>query len=59
LLENNAQEQLIFKHAISTVVSGRVGPHAEGKIESRPQSASAGHPASSATAPEAAAVAGD
>jgi host factor-I protein len=23
LLENNAQEQLIFKHAISTVVSGR------------------------------------
>ena len=27
LLENNAQEQLIFKHAISTVVSGRVGPH--------------------------------
>ena len=25
LLENNAQEQLIFKHAISTVVSGR-GP---------------------------------
>jgi host factor-I protein len=33
LLENNAQEQLIFKHAISTVVSGRVGPHAEGKTE--------------------------
>ena len=31
LLENNAQEQLIFKHAISTVVSGRSGdvrPHA-------------------------------
>ena len=27
LLENNAQEQLIFKHAISTVVSGRPGPH--------------------------------
>jgi host factor-I protein len=24
LLENNAQEQLIFKHAISTVVSGRL-----------------------------------
>ena len=24
LLENNSQEQLIFKHAISTVVSGRV-----------------------------------
>jgi host factor-I protein len=25
LLENNQQEQLIFKHAISTVVSGRPG----------------------------------
>jgi len=32
LLENNAQEQLIFKHAISTVVSGRVGPHNEGQV---------------------------
>ena len=30
LLENNAQEQLIFKHAISTVVSGR------GHVEPRP-----------------------
>lgn len=29
LLENNAQEQLIFKHAISTVVSGRPALHAE------------------------------
>lgn len=28
LLENNSQEQLIFKHAISTVVSGRA-PHSE------------------------------
>ncbi len=42
LLENNAQEQLIFKHAISTVVSGRVGPHTEpvrveGKAETRAQ----------------------
>jgi host factor-I protein len=27
LLENNSQEQLIFKHAISTVVSGRAGMH--------------------------------
>jgi host factor-I protein len=26
LLENNSQEQLIFKHAISTVVSNRIGP---------------------------------
>jgi host factor-I protein len=38
LLENNAQEQLIFKHAISTVVSGRVGQHAtEGRSESKPE----------------------
>src|ERR1700754_3780740 len=30
LLENNAQEQLIFKHAISTVVSTRGGlPHGD------------------------------
>ncbi len=29
LLENNAQEQLIFKHAISTVVAGRAGAHTE------------------------------
>ena len=35
LLENNAQEQLIFKHAISTVVSGRV-PHGETRPEARP-----------------------
>ena|ERR1700761_6656464 len=39
LLENNSQEQLIFKHAISTVVSGRAGAHPdprpEGKIEAR------------------------
>ncbi len=33
LLENNSQEQLIFKHAISTVVSGRPGG---GHIDPRP-----------------------
>ena len=38
LLENNAQEQLIFKHAISTVVSGRA-PHGEGRPEQRVGSA--------------------
>jgi host factor-I protein len=38
LLENNAQEQLIFKHAISTVVSGRVGPHNESRMDARPES---------------------
>ncbi|HUD23463.1 MAG TPA: RNA chaperone Hfq [Acidobacteriaceae bacterium] len=56
LLENNAQEQLIFKHAISTVVSGRVGSHSEGqmagKVEPRAQT---GHAASD----DAPAVAGD
>ena len=39
LLENNAQEQLIFKHAISTVVSGRPA-HAD----VRPEVRSAGAP---------------
>jgi host factor-I protein len=36
LLENNSQEQLIFKHAISTVVSGRAGAHTELRSETRP-----------------------
>ncbi len=35
LLENNSQEQLIFKHAISTVVSGRAGAHGDAKPEVR------------------------
>ena len=63
LLENNAQEQLIFKHAISTVVSGRVGPHAEGRAEAKPEARvaeSTGSSAAAATAfTEAAGVAGD
>lgn len=41
LLENNSQEQLIFKHAISTVVSSRSVLH----TEHRPPSA---HPVGSA-----------
>ena len=32
LLENNAQEQLIFKHAISTVVSNRSVIHSEHRV---------------------------
>jgi host factor-I protein len=40
LLENNAQEQLIFKHAISTVVSNRNVMHSE----HRPMTASAPAP---------------
>ncbi|HEX2918264.1 MAG TPA: RNA chaperone Hfq [Edaphobacter sp.] len=44
LLENNSQEQLIFKHAISTVVSGRMGgghgePRGDVRASSSPQSA--------------------
>jgi host factor-I protein len=36
LLENNSQEQLIFKHAISTVVSGRMGGmHGDAKPDLR------------------------
>ncbi len=34
LLENNNQEQLIFKHAISTVVSARAGAHFEPRSSS-------------------------
>jgi host factor-I protein len=51
LLENNSQEQLIFKHAISTVVSGRAGAHLDLRTEA-PRAAT--HPpASVAPAPEA------
>ena len=58
LLENNAQEQLIFKHAISTVVSGRSAPHSDSRQEPRSHSAPAS-PASSSAVSEAAGVAGD
>ncbi len=51
LLENNAQEQLIFKHAISTVVSGRPA-HTEGvRPEVRPAGASAGNGQDGAVTP--------
>jgi host factor-I protein len=53
LLENNSQEQLIFKHAISTVVSGRAGAHIELKSEARGERSS-GFPAAATAAPEAA-----
>src|ERR1700743_2700885 len=47
LLENNSQEQLIFKHAISTVVSGRAGMHLDNRperaAESRGPAIAAGH----------------
>lgn len=54
LLENNAQEQLIFKHAISTVVSGRVPTHAEARPEGRQEPrASAATPGPVAVPPSA------
>jgi host factor-I protein len=62
LLENNAQEQLIFKHAISTVVSGRVGPHTEGLVAGKPEPRLQGGAvgaASGATQDEATGIAGD
>jgi host factor-I protein len=37
LLENNSQEQLIFKHAISTVVSGRAGMHGDVRSDAKPE----------------------
>lgn len=46
LLENNSQEQLIFKHAISTVVSGRAGMHLDlrpDKTDGRALPSSGGH----------------
>jgi host factor-I protein len=46
LLENNSQEQLIFKHAISTVVSTRSVLHSD----HRP-GAGLGHPPASAAGP--------
>lgn len=48
LLENNSQEQLIFKHAISTVVSGRA-PHTAERPDGR--SAAASGPASASVSP--------
>ncbi|MGA8274524.1 MAG: RNA chaperone Hfq [Candidatus Sulfotelmatobacter sp.] len=42
VLEANGQEQLIFKHAISTVVMGRTlphsahAPHSDGKVAAAP-----------------------
>ena len=55
LLENNSQEQLIFKHAISTVVNGRAAVHGDGRLEhridSRPIGSSAA-PGTGAAAPQ-------
>lgn len=50
LLENNSQEQLIFKHAISTVVSGRAGAHLELRSDKPEARAGIPHPAPSGSA---------
>jgi host factor-I protein len=62
LLENNAQEQLIFKHAISTVVSGRAGAHVDTRSEAKPerqQNTQAAQTPQPPVASEAAGIAGD
>jgi host factor-I protein len=63
LLENNAQEQLIFKHAISTVVSGRAGAHTDARSEAkqseRQQNTQAAQTPQPPVASEAAGIAGD
>ncbi len=51
LLENNSQEQLIFKHAISTVVSGRSGVHGEVRPEVRTEGRVEPHRPAGAAAP--------
>jgi host factor-I protein len=50
VLEANSQEQLIFKHAISTIVMGRTAGHVThaGHAEARP--AASATPAAAATA---------
>ena len=51
VLEANAQEQLIFKHAISTVVMGRTaahGPHLSHAEAAHPETKAAGAAASPA-----------
>ena len=54
LLENNSQEQLIFKHAISTVVSNRSVMHSEHRA---PVAAHAGAGPTAVSAPAAAGAA--
>ena len=55
LLENNSQEQLIFKHAISTVVSNRSVMHSE----HRPAAVSGGHRSVGGSGARAVHIAGD
>jgi host factor-I protein len=52
VLETNNQEQLIFKHAISTVVMGRGSSHSERPAAVHAPSASASPGETAAPAPE-------
>jgi len=54
VLEANNQEQLIFKHAISTVVMGRTGTHAThlAHTEAKPTAVPGPVPAASASGTE-------
>ncbi len=56
VLEANGQEQLIFKHAISTVVMGRTGAHSAHMAHAETKAAGGAGPATSA-APVAASAA--
>jgi host factor-I protein len=56
VLEANGQEQLIFKHAISTVVMGRTGAHSAHLPHPEVKTAAGSSPASS-TAPATASAA--
>src|SRR3954463_6036340 len=49
LLENNSQEQLIFKHAIPTMLNGRAAAHNHPRPGPRSQSAPASAAGSSAS----------
>ncbi len=51
LLENNSQEQLIFKHAISTVVSNRSVIHSEHRVPLGASPGGVGAPAAGTTPP--------
>jgi host factor-I protein len=54
VLETNNQEQLIFKHAISTVVMGRGVHHLERSVEHRPPASERAAGAASESTPPAA-----
>ncbi len=58
VLEANGQEQLIFKHAISTVVMGRTGSHGTHLAQPEAKAASASGTTTSSAAASAASASG-